>query len=81
MPTEQLLLRLPADLIRKFRRNVPDRQRSAFVRALLEQALDVYSDAPHQKPLAVGADGHLPAEMAWEEATVADGAKGGPARE
>jgi hypothetical protein len=39
MATEQLLLRLPEELVRKFRRIVPERQRSAFVRKLLEQAL------------------------------------------
>jgi hypothetical protein len=49
MPTDQLLLRLPQDLIRKFRQNIPDRQRSAFVRGLLEKALEVYDD--HGDPL------------------------------
>lgn len=39
MPTEQLLLRLPDDLVRRFKPIVPARERSAFVRQLLEQAL------------------------------------------
>ena len=41
MATEQLLLRLPEDLVRRFRRAVPSRERSHFVQQLLEQALPV----------------------------------------
>jgi hypothetical protein len=78
MATEQLLLRLPEDLVRKFRRTVPERQRSAFVRALLEQALSVEpdddTDPLYLAALAVEQDDRLAAEMAvWEETTVADG--------
>jgi hypothetical protein len=78
MATEQLLLRLPEDLVRKFRRTVPERQRSAFVRALLEQALpadpDDDTDPLYLAALAVEQDSRLTAEMAeWEDATVADG--------
>jgi hypothetical protein len=53
MPTEQLLVRLPQDLIRKFRRNVPDRKRSAFVRELLERALEVHDDLDGPQPQIV----------------------------
>ena len=78
MATEQLLLRLPEELVRKFRRIVPERQRSAFVRALLEQALTVDpdddADPLYLAALAVEQDNRLTAEMAeWQEATVSDG--------
>jgi hypothetical protein len=77
MPTEQLLLRLPDDLVRRFKRNVPSRRRSAFVQQLLEQALpsEQGDDDPlYRVALAVEQDVRLTAEMAeWETATVADG--------
>jgi hypothetical protein len=78
MATEQLLLRLPEDLVRKFRRTVPERQRSAFVRALLEQALSVEpdddADPLYLAALAVAQNERLTAEMTeWEDATVGDG--------
>ncbi len=77
MPTEQLLLRLPDDLVRRFKRRVPSRRRSAFVQHLLEQALpsEQGDDDPlYQAALAVEQDARLAAEMAeWEAATVADG--------
>jgi metal-responsive CopG/Arc/MetJ family transcriptional regulator len=81
MATEQLLLRLPEELVRKFRRVVPERQRSAFVRNLLEQALaanfDDDSDPLYLAALAVEQDSRLTAEMAeWKEAVVADGLDG-----
>ena len=49
MPTEQLLVRLPEDQVRRFRRAVPSRERSLFVRHLLEQALPAAygDDDPH----------------------------------
>jgi hypothetical protein len=79
MATEQLLLRLPEELVRKFRQIVPERQRSAFVRNLLEQALAANyggdTDPLYLAALAVERDGHLTAEMAeWEEADGLDGA-------
>jgi hypothetical protein len=82
MATEQLLLRLPEELVRKFRRIVPERQRSAFVRKLLEQALaanlDEDIDPLYLVAMAVEQDSRLTAEMAeWEE-TVADGLDGAP---
>lgn len=75
MPTEQLLLRLPDDLVRRFKRSVPSRQRSAFVRHLLEQALPAADDDPlYQTALAVERDAKLAGEMAeWELVTLHDG--------
>ena len=77
MPTEQLLLRLPDDLVRRFKRSVPSRRRSAFVQQLLEQALRSVqgdNDPLYQVALAVEQDARLTAEMAeWQAATVADG--------
>ena len=76
MPTEQVLLRLPEDLVRRFRHNVPARERSAFVRRLLEQALpsaDSDNDPLYLAALAVEQDTALGAEMAeWESANVGD---------
>ena len=77
MPTEQLLLRLPEDVVRRFRRAVPSRERSLFVRQLLEQALPevngdddpLYQPAPDVEQCA-----QLNTEMAeWESATLEDG--------
>jgi metal-responsive CopG/Arc/MetJ family transcriptional regulator len=82
MATEQLLLRLPEELVRKFRRIVPERKRSAFVRKLLEQALaanlDEDMDPLYLIAMAVGQDSRLTAEMAEWEQTVADGLDGAP---
>lgn len=76
MPSEQLLLRLPDDLLRRFRQSVPARQRSAFVRHLLDQALpspDSDNDPLYLAALAVETDTALTAEMAdWETATIGD---------
>jgi hypothetical protein len=77
MPTERVLLRLPDDLVRRFKRSVPSRQRSAFVRHLLEQALPATDgdDEPlYQTALAVERDARLASEMAeWELAPIGDG--------
>jgi len=77
MPTEQLLLRLPEELARRFRRAVPNRERSLFVAQLLEQALppEGSDDDPlYQAALDVERDTKLSAEMAeWETATLEDG--------
>ena len=77
MPTEQLLLRLPEDLVSRFKRAVPARERSAFVRQLLEQALPVDSDdldPLYLAAVAVERDEALAAEMAeWQVATIGDG--------
>ena len=39
MPTQQLLLHLPDELVRRLKRAVPARSRSKFIQNLLEQAL------------------------------------------
>jgi hypothetical protein len=84
MPTEQLLLRLPDDLVRRFKRSVPSRRRSAFVQRLLEQALPAMhadDDPLYQAALTVARDVRLAAVMAeWEGATVADGLRPVPPR-
>ena len=77
MATTQLLIRLPDDLVRRFKRSVAARRRSAFVQRLLEEALppeDGDDDPLYQAALAVEKEGELAAEMAeWEVATVGDG--------
>ena len=77
MPTEQLLVRLPDTLLRRFKRVVPNRGRSEFIRQLLEQALPAEADDAdplYQAACAVEQDETLAVEMAeWESATIADG--------
>jgi metal-responsive CopG/Arc/MetJ family transcriptional regulator len=77
MATEQLLLRLPDDLVRRFKQAVPARERSAFVRQLLEHALppaEGDNDPLFLAALAVEQDTALGEEMAeWEAATIGDG--------
>jgi hypothetical protein len=84
MATEQLLLRLPDDLVRRFKRSVPSRRRSAFVQQLIEQALPPVQgddDPLYQAALAVERDERLAGEMAeWEAATVGDGLTAAPPR-
>jgi hypothetical protein len=76
VPTEQLLLRLPDDLVRRFKQSVPARERSAFVRQLLEHALppaDGDNDPLYLAALAVEQDAALNEEMAeWGAATIGD---------
>jgi metal-responsive CopG/Arc/MetJ family transcriptional regulator len=76
--TTQLLVRLPDDLVRRFKRSVAARQRSKFIERLLQEALpgveNSEDDPLYRAALAVEQDEELAAEMAeWEEATVADG--------
>jgi len=78
MATQQLLLHLPDELIRRLKRAVPARQRSKFIQELLEQALPpdgiVEADPLYLAALSVEADEALAREMAeWEPATVGDG--------
>ncbi len=85
MATQQLLVRLPDELARRLKRQVPARQRSAFVQHLLEQALapEGGEDDPlYQAALKVEQDEQLMAEMADWDGTVADGleTETGPAR-
>ena len=75
MTTQQLLLRLPEDLVRRFKRAVAPRERSKFVQHLLEQALppDEVSDSDplYRAALATEQNEALAAEMAeWETATI-----------
>ena len=84
MPTEQLLLRLPDDLVRRFKQAIPARERSAFVRQLLEHALppaDGDEDPLYRAALAVEEDAALAIEMGeWEAATIGDGLTEPPVR-
>jgi hypothetical protein len=78
MATQQLLLHLPDELVRRLKRAVPARRRSKFIQDLLEQALPpdgvVETDPLYLAALAVEEDEGLTAEMAeWEPATGADG--------
>jgi len=76
MATQQLLVRLPEDLARRLRRQVPARKRSAFVQHLLEQALPADSgedDPLYLAALAVEQDERFVAEMAEWDVTVGDG--------
>jgi hypothetical protein len=78
MATQQLLLHLPDELIRRLKRSVPPRQRSRFIQDLLEQALPpdgvVETDPLYQAAVAAEEDERLAAEMAeWEPATIHDG--------
>lgn len=76
----QLLLHLPEDLVRRFKRTVAARERSRFVQRLLEDALpqEPGDDDPlYQAARAAEGDASLAAEMAeWEEATIEDGLNG-----
>ncbi len=74
--TQQLLLRIPEELARRLKRQVPARGRSAFVQHLLEQALA--PEGGDDDPLyctarEVEQDERLMAEMAEWDGTVADG--------
>ncbi len=71
MATQQVLVRLPEELARRFKRCVSDRRRSEFIQRLLEQALPPADgsegDPLYQAALAVEKDVRLAAEMAeWE---------------
>jgi hypothetical protein len=78
----QLLIHLPDELVRRFKRNVSVRQRSKFIERLLVEALPPEDgserDPLYQAALAVEQDEVLAAEMAeWEIATIDDGLGGG----
>ena len=76
MTAQPLLLRLPDDLVRRLRRRVPARQRSAFVQGLLERALPETEDADDPLYLAaleVERDLALADEMAEWDVTSGDG--------
>ncbi len=76
MQTQQLLVRLPEDLVRRLKRRVSARKRSDFIRQLLEQALppEADDDDPlYRAALAVENDEALNAEMTAWDITVEDG--------
>ena len=76
MTAQQLLVRLPEDLVRRLRRRVPARSRSAFIQSLLERALPADDDASDPLFLAaldVERDAAMTSEMAEWDATIADG--------
>jgi len=76
MATQQLLVRIPEELDRRLKRQVPARGCSAFVQHLLEQALapEGGEDDPlYQAAREVEQDERLMAEMAEWDGTVADG--------
>lgn len=77
MATQQLLLHLPDEVVRRLKRNVAPRQRSKFIQDLLEKALPpdgaVEQDPLYLTALAVETDARLAAEMAaWEPVTTGD---------
>jgi hypothetical protein len=77
MATQQLLVRIPEELARRLKRQVPARGRSAFVQRLLEQALAPEEDDPlYRAAMEVEADERLTAEMTEWDGTVADGLDG-----
>ena len=81
MATQQLLVRIPEELARRLKRQVPARGRSAFVQRLLEQALAMEGDEDdplYRAALAVEQDERLTAEMAEWDGTVADGLEAEP---
>jgi metal-responsive CopG/Arc/MetJ family transcriptional regulator len=76
MPTQQLLVRLPDELVQRFKRHVAARGRSAFVQQLLEQALpaeDSDDDPLYLAAMDVERDEKLAAEMAEWDVTIGDG--------
>jgi len=77
MATQQLLLHLPDDLVRRLKRAVPARSRSKFIQDLLEQALppDAVGDADplYLAALEVEKDEALTAEMDGWNAVLGDG--------
>jgi hypothetical protein len=84
MATQQLLLHLPDELVRRLKRAVPARSRSKFIQDLLEQALPpdgiAETDPLYLAALEVEKDEALTAEMAsWEPATLGDGVATPPA--
>ncbi|MBH1971443.1 hypothetical protein FK216_08195 [Moraxellaceae bacterium AER2_44_116] len=70
----QLLVHLPDDLVARFRNAIPARQRSDFIRELLERSLPNNDDALYRLALEAQAydDAH-PNEFADFNNTIADG--------
>ncbi len=77
MTSQQLRVRIPEELARRLKRQVPARGRSAFVKRLLEQALAPDGgdddDPLYRLACEVEQDERLTAEMAEWDGTVGDG--------
>jgi hypothetical protein len=88
MATQQLLLHLPDELVRRLKRAVPARSRSKFIQDLLEQALPpdgvVEADPLYLAALEVEKDEALAGEMGGWDLVLNDGGAmpaGGGAKE
>ena len=76
VPMQQLSIRVPEELARRLKRQVPSRDRNAFIQRLLEQALlhdKTAEDLLYLAAVAVEQDEQLAAEMAQWDAAVGDG--------
>ncbi len=77
MATQQLLLHLPDELVRRLKRAVPARSRSKFIQDLLEQALPPdgvgETDPLYLAALEVEQDTTLAAELGGWDAALSDG--------
>jgi len=72
--TTQILIRLPTEVARRFRDAIPARQRSEFVRKLLEQNLPNMDEHIHELALQAQAfDCANPEETNELESTLMDG--------
>jgi hypothetical protein len=72
--TTQILIRLPTDVARRFRNAIPARQRSEFVRKLLEENLPNVDEQMYE--LAVKAEAFArvnPEEVSELDASLMDG--------
>ena len=68
----QVLFHLPTDLVHRFRQAVPSRQRSEFIRVLLEQSLPDINDEMYLLALEAQRDDDLNPTENWD-ATLMDG--------
>ena len=72
--TTQVLIRLPTEVARRFRNAIPARQRSEFVRKLLEENLPDVDAQMHELALQAEAfDRANPEEVSEFDATLMDG--------
>ena len=72
--TTQVLIRLPTEVARRFRNAIPARQRSEFVRKLLEQNLPNVDEHMYELALQAEAfDRANPEEVSELDATLMDG--------
>jgi Arc/MetJ-type ribon-helix-helix transcriptional regulator len=72
--TTQVLIRLPTEVARRFRNAIPARQRSEFVRKLLEENLPNVDEQMYKLALQAEAfDRANPEEVSELDATLMDG--------